>query len=119
MAGVKFVADMTPEDLHQLARHVAKETGFAVHASGGLSFEAKMGNFTLSMIVGAFVAYCDFKVEVDAYDDGAELVLTRNTPWWTGAIGISRTKSWAKTLGDNIKKEVERSGYRVVKEKEF
>ncbi|MBX9678570.1 MAG: hypothetical protein K2X38_07380 [Gemmataceae bacterium] len=120
MAGVKFVADMSPEDLHQAARHVAKETGFAVHASGGLAFEAKKGNFTLSIVAGALVAYCDFKIVVEPYDDdGAELILTRNTPWWTGAIGLSRTKSWAKTLADNIKKEVERSGFQVLKEKEF
>jgi len=120
MAGSKFVTDMPPEDLHKLARHVAKETGFACHASGGLSFEAKRGNFALSLLVGAFVAYCDFKIVVEPYDDdSAELILTRNSAWWTGAIGVGRTKSWATTLIDNCKKEVERSGYHVLKEKDF
>lgn len=119
MAGTKFVADMTPEDLHEMARFVAKETGFACHSAGGLRFEAKRGNLALSILFGAFIAYCDFTIEIEPFDDGAELVLTRNTPWWTGAIGVSRVKSWAKTLGDNLKKEVERSGYRVLKEKDF
>jgi hypothetical protein len=119
MAGLKFVVNMPPEDLHQLARHVAKENGFAVHPSGGMSFEAKRGNFALSVVAGALVAYCDFKVVIDPYDDGAELILTRNSPWWTGAIGVNRTKNWAQSLADWIKKEVERSGYQVLKEKEF
>ena len=107
MAGWKLEVDLGQSKLFKIAKRVATEEGFHVVEIDDYHFEAKRGSLPLSIFFGAWVAYCDFKVEVEAFDDATDLALTRNNPWWTGLIGISRCKSWAKHLVDEIAKEVE------------
>jgi hypothetical protein len=107
MAGWKLEVDLGQSKVFKIAKRVAKEEGFHVVEVDDYHFEAKRGSLPLSIIAGALVAYCDFKIEVEAYDDATDLVLTRNTPWWTGVLGVSRVKNWAKHLVDEIAKEVE------------
>src|SRR5262249_28814621 len=45
--------------------------------------------------------------------------IERNTPWWTGVIGVSRVKSWAKSLADEIEDEIEHQHGRVYGRQEF
>jgi hypothetical protein len=119
MAGLKFTTDLDAESLYKIAYRRAQDMGFTVREAGESAFTAKSGNMALSIAVGALSVYCDFRLSIEEYDDGNELVLERNTPWWTGMIGVSRVKNRANELMKNIKDEVELRGGRILREKEF
>jgi hypothetical protein len=119
MPGLKFTCDLDAEALYKIAFRRAQDLGFTVRAADDRAFVATSGSLPLSFVVGAFVAYCDFRVDVEEYEDGNELVLERNTPWWAGMIGVSRVKAKANQLVQNIKDEVELRGGKVTREKTF
>ena len=119
MPGLKFTTDMDADALYKIAFRRAQDLGYTTRGLGDNAFAATMGNMPLSVVVGAFVAYCDFRVDIEEYEDGNELVLERNTPWWTGMIGVSRVKSKALELVNHIKDEVNLRGGKVKREKEF
>jgi hypothetical protein len=75
----------------------------------------------LSIFVGAFVAYCDFEIEIEEgrHEEDVDIVINRNSPWWTGIIGIGRVKSRARELAEAIGDGIHRKGYRVRREREF
>jgi hypothetical protein len=119
MAGFKLLTDLDAGKLYKVARRVARDMEFAVDTRGDYAFGAGKGNLVLSIVLGAFIAYCDFHVTVEEDDHASELIIERNNPWWTGMIGVKRTKNRAKELADAIADAIEDEGGRVLKEKEF
>jgi hypothetical protein len=119
MAGFKLQTDLGSERVIKLARRVARDLEFSVQTRDDYSFGATKGNLILSIFVGAFIAYCEFEVSVEDDDDGCELIIERNSPWWTGIIGVKRTKNRAQELADAIGDAIEDAGGRVFGEKEF
>ena len=119
MAGIKLVTDMDAKTLFKLAYREAQDKGFTVAKLGNGEFTAKRSNLALSIVLGAFVAYCDFHIAIEDCDDETELVLERNSPWWTGIIGVQRVKSWAKDLVKTIGEAIVDEGNEVIREKEF
>ena len=119
MAGIKLVTDMDAKLLFKIAFREAQDKGFAVEKIGDRRFTARKSSMAVSILLGAFVAYCDFVVAVEDYDHETELVLERNSPWWTGVIGVHRVKSWATDLVKTIGDSIEDAGNRVIREKEF
>ena len=70
MPGLKFTTDLDAGALYKIAFRRAQDMGYTVRAIDDRSFTAAMGNAALSVVAGAFVAYCNFRVAVEAYDDG-------------------------------------------------
>lgn len=121
MAGIAITTDMEPKKALRLARDVARDLAFTVNMVDEWAFSATKGNLALSIFLGAFIAYCDFEVEVQEgkYESEVDIVITRNSPWWTGAIGVHRVKTRAKELATHIADAIEDDGCRVIKEREF
>src|SRR3954452_23411583 len=117
MPGLKFTTNLDGETLHKLAFRRAQDLGYTVRATSDRVFSATMGNVALSVL--ALASRCDFRVSVESYDDGNELVLERNSPWFLGTIGVARVKSNANDLFKAIKEEVLKRGGKITNEKEF
>ena len=113
--------DMDRDDALKLAKHVARDLEFEVESLGKRTFRAQQGSLALSIIVGAFVAYCDFEIEIveSRREGNIDIIINRNSPWWTGFIGIGRVKGRARELAEEIGDSIDRKGYRVRREREF
>ena len=117
MAGLKFTTNLDADALYKLAFRRAQNLGYTVRAAGDQAFTAASGSVALSVL--AVSSYCDFRVSVEKYADGNELILERNTPWLLGVIGVARVKNKANDLMKNIKADVVQQGGRVLQEKEL
>lgn len=119
MAGHKIVTNLDATAAFQLARKVARDLDFRITRRDDLSFSAEKGNLGLSIFVGAFVAYCNFQITVEERRDESAIFIERNSPWWTGVIGVSRVKSRVKDLAAAIADAIEDEGGKVLDEKEI
>ena len=117
MPGLKFTTNLDGEALYKIAFRRAQDSGYTVRTTGDRAFAATMGNMALSIL--AVSSYCDFRIGVEKYDDGNELVLERNSPWLLGTIGVARVKSNLQDLCKSIKEEVVQRGGKVTNEKDF
>ncbi len=112
MAGVDFVVRGAEEEVLATVGEAARGEEFAVAMEPDGRLAARRGNFALSIVLGAFIAYCDFKFTLaPAGSDTVRLSLVRNNPWWTGLIGISRVKKAATRLADAVQRAL---GPRVI-----
>ena len=100
MAGFDFVMQGTAEQSLNAVRAAAQAEQFEVSTAPDGRLSAKKGNFGLSIVFGAFIAYCDFTFATTAEGSNTRLTMTRNNPWWTGLIGISRVKKAATRFAD-------------------
>jgi hypothetical protein len=121
MAGFFLLTDMEPAKVRKAVARLGRRLGFAVHQPEDWEFELTQGNLLLSIFLGAFIAYCDFRVTINEgrREGTVEIEIERNRPWWTGWLGVSRVKKRAKQLADELGDEIEDLGCRVLKEKEF
>jgi phytoene dehydrogenase-like protein len=119
MAGHKITTDLELEAAFKLVRRVARDLDFRVDpGEDEYSLTAQKGNFALSIVVGALVAYCYFQISVEERKGRTAIFLERNSPWWTGMIGVGRVKGQAKKLAEAIAEAIEDKGGRVLDEKE-
>lgn len=105
MAGFDFVIEGNATDALEAVRAAAQaeQYEFAQFAEGKAT--AKKGSLGLSIVLGAFIAYCDFKFTTEPAGSGlVKLGMTRNNPWWTGLIGINRVKNAATRYADGIER---------------
>ncbi|MBX3460167.1 MAG: hypothetical protein KF696_09450 [Planctomycetes bacterium] len=115
MPGTLYVTNMPPDRLKHLAIHVAGGMEYGVQDIGPWSLSVGKGSLAASIFVGAFVAYCDFKVHISALPDGnTQLLLERNSPWWTGLIGVGRVKRKAVELADAYGNNILTQGFQVL-----
>lgn len=120
MPGTAYITNGDPNMLRDVAIHVAGQMGFGVQPEGAYRLRVQQGNLAASIFVGAFVAYCDFTVDITTHaDNTAHLVLQRNTPWWTGWIGVSRVKGKARDLADAYGNELHRVGVPILQRNDF
>jgi hypothetical protein len=121
MAGHIIITDLDEKAALKLARDVARELDYNVERTDEFTFHATKGNLALSIIVGAFVAYCYFTIEINPgkYAGEVEIIINRNSPWWTGVLGVNRVKKRAKELAEEIADAIEKDGGKVVREKDF
>src|SRR5262245_50178422 len=106
MAGYILLTNLHPEDADGMVRKAARRLDFDVDEIEPGEFQLTKGNFLLSLLLGAFIAYCKFQGTICRKGDDTEITLTRNSPWWTGAIGVSRVKSRAKELADEFEESL-------------
>ena len=120
MAGHQFSVNLPVKTVAKVTKEVAGESQFRVDETDLFNFHLLKGNFAVSLLAGAFIAYCDFAVELEDDEEGGTMfTLHRNTPWWTGLIGVSRVKTAAKKLADEIAEELEDSGGIVIHQEDF
>ena len=146
MAAILIVTNAPPEHLRDTAVGVARSLNYDIAplfdgpqdlaqpvgtsngqlaqpfgvAATGWSHSARQGNLALSIFFGAFVAYCDFKLNVVFPGDGtSHLILERNKPWWTGAIGLSRVKGRAVDLANAIHNALGQAGFAILDRREI
>lgn len=120
MPGTAYITNGDPGALMDVAIHVAGGLGYGVEETAPGTLSVKQGSFVASLFLGAFIAYCDFKVVVHSPGDGsAHLVLERNSPWWTGVIGVNRVKKRARELADAYGNELVARGVPIVSRNEF
>lgn len=120
MPGHAYITHADPNLLRDVAIHVSGQLGYGVEPRGPASLRVTQGSLTASIFVGAFIAYCDFAVDVVSHADGTHhLVLQRNTPWWTGWIGVHRVKNRARELADAYGNELYRLGVDILQRNDF
>ena len=114
MAAILIVTGADPLHLRDTALGVAQSQGYEIARLDEWSHSARQGNLALSIFLGAFVAYCDFKLNVVFPGDGtSHLILERNSPWWTGVIGVNRVKGRAVDLANAIQTAIGQSGIAI------
>ncbi len=118
MAGITIVTDLDPKAALKTVKSVAKGLGFAVYRVDDWELQVQKGNLVASIFLGAFIAYCNFQVFVEETRSRVKIVIERNTPWWTGFIGIGRVKTMAKNLADLVEDDIEDQGGKVYTRKE-
>ncbi|MHC4839842.1 MAG: hypothetical protein ACYTDT_02635 [Planctomycetota bacterium] len=120
MAGHAYITNGDPNVLREIVCAMSPASGFSVEEVGPFQFKVRKGNLAASIFVGAFIAYCDFDVSVTAHADGTQhLVIQRNSPWWTGVIGVNRVKKAASALADAFGNEILRLGIQIFQRNDF
>ena len=109
-----YAVDVRDDDLLDAAARAAERAGYEVEdVEDGL--RVRKGTLFVSVLVGAFMLYVDFKVVVErSKRDEWALDIEWDTPWWTGLIGVERTRSAAGRFANAIEDRVERVGGEVV-----
>jgi len=120
MAGSSIVTDLEYNTAIKLVGSVARDEGFAVERVEDDELQLRKGNLALSIFLGAFIAYCNFKIIFHPEKGNrVEIEMNRNSPWWTGIIGIGRVKSIFKKLVNAIEDEIEDAGARILSSENF
>ena len=121
MAGTIITTELTRKQALKIARKVARDCDYALESLSKCSFRAKQGSLTASIFLGAFIAYCNFELEIQdsRYEGEVDIVLNRNSPWWTGLIGVGRVKNRSRELASAIARSIHRGGNRVINKREF
>lgn len=115
MPGHTYVTTAAPEVIERIALDAAGRLGFTIETEAPGRYVVRKGSLVASIFVGAFVAYCDFRVWVAvAPDNTSHLVIERNTPWWTGFLGVSRVKTRALELADACGNAMFASGVQIL-----
>jgi hypothetical protein len=118
MAAITLVTDLEPDEAVDTVRAVARDLGFEVFREDDWELRAQKGSLAASIFLGAFVLYCNFQIYIEEKRGDIAITIVRNSPWWTGLIGISRVKSMFKKLADLIEDDIEDQGGRVFSRKE-
>lgn len=120
MSGIRIAVQTTPELLLTHAGQAAESLAFTVGSAGPQTLQLRKGSLGLSIFLGAFIAYCDFRATVQVLGNGlSQLTLERNKPWWTGVIGVSRVKGKAAELVDVLQRGLASQGLNVAGREEF
>lgn len=115
MPGHAYATTAAPDLLERIALDTASRLEFTIETEGPGRFVARKGNLAASIFVGAFIAYCDFRLIITVAPDGtSHLVIERNTPWWTGFIGVNRVKNRARELADACGNALLQAGVQIL-----
>jgi hypothetical protein len=103
MPGIVLVTNMDASGAAAIVRKAASRLDFQVKEVADGEMELRKGNLAASIVLGMVVAYCNFHVSIRRKrDDTVEITIDRNSPWWSGTIGVSRVKNKVKELADEI-----------------
>lgn len=114
--GNLIVTNAPADRVRHIAHEAARFQGFGVAPAGEWSFELSQGSLFVSILLGAFIAYCKFQLHITSAPDGNTVVtLIRNKPWWTGVIGVKRVKKKADGLGAGIVSGLQQGQFSVLR----
>ncbi len=120
MAGSAIVTNLDLQTSMKMVGSVAKDMGYSVSRVEDDELRLKQGNLAASIFLGAFIAYCDFKVifQPKIHICG-DIEMNRYNPWWTGLIGVGRVKNMFKKLVDAVEDEIEHAGGQILNSENF
>src|SRR5262245_19439421 len=116
MPGILLITSLDAATALDAASDVGRRLGFSVRRAGNGELSVQRGNLAASILFGAFIAYCDFHV---AIEQNGKIIIERNSPWWTGFIGVSRVKSWAQGYADELQRAITDQGGKIINREEF
>lgn len=116
MGGLKLLTNCDADTLYKTAFRRAQNLGYTVREVGLRAFSAKSGNVLTKLLMAS---HCDFRIDVETYPDGNELVLERNSPMLSGMLVRGRIKGLARDLMTAIKEDVAAAGGEILRESEF
>jgi hypothetical protein len=122
MAGTKILTKHDARACLKLAWRSAQDLGYALTPIDdcSLRFTATKGSAVVGFLAGPLAPYCRFQISVESYGDANELVLEKNSPWFTsGAVGVSRVNRQADELLNAIVCAIERDGGTIQERREF
>jgi hypothetical protein len=120
MAGFALSTNAPPLHVRDTAVNCAASMGFAVVPETDWAFRASKGSTLAGALLGAFIPVCRFRLSVTSSPDGmTHLQVERNSPWWTGAVGIRRVKNRARDLTTAIGSALSSQGAMVQPPREF
>lgn len=120
MAGFALSTNAQPLHVRDTAVNCASGMGFAIIPETDWTFRASKGNMVVAVLAGAFVPVCRFRLAITSSPDGmTHLQVERNSPWWTGAIGIRRVKNRARDLTTAIGSALSSQGVMVQPPREY
>jgi hypothetical protein len=120
MPGRIIVTDMKANLSRKLMLRVARNMGFSVTELDAWEYQLRRGSFGWSLFLGAVIAYCNFRVNFGQGDDHqVEISIERNSPWWTGMLGINQVKSWCKRFAEALAEAIEDEGGEILEENQF
>jgi len=116
--GVKIFTELPAKRTYVTARKVGHSQEFTLKDTGETSFVATKGSWFVSLFVGTFKPYCEFKVSVvDHEGKFCEITLERNGH--KVEAKDSAIKQRAKEFVNSIIAGILGAGGKVLKEKEF
>jgi hypothetical protein len=98
----------------RIVRETAANSGFRVSYLGPGEIILEKGSFLLSIFIGALAPYLHFRVRVTPSPDAYHISFERNTPWWTGILGVMSCRSQFQTLTTAVASAVYFHGGQVV-----
>jgi hypothetical protein len=114
MPGFSIGTDLDEDRAIAAALEAARGLGFAVAPVTGREFLARRGSLFKSLLLGPFAPYCKFRVSAVCLEDGAsEVVVQRNTPWWTGFTGLRKVDVAALRLAEAVAEALTTAGGNV------
>ena len=116
MAGIALISNLETATALDIASDVARHLGFSVRRVGNGELTVQRGNLAASIFFGAFIAYCDFRVYAEP---SGKITIERNSPWWTGVIGVNRVKNWANSYADELQRAIAGQGGKIINREEF
>jgi hypothetical protein len=119
MAGFILTADLSKDKALPAAARAAHAEGFDLQHTTEWDFLARRGSLPLSLLMGPFVAYCNFHVSVLDHPQGVQIVVQRNFPWWAGWSGVRGARRAAQKLADAIDAALEASGGKTLDRQEY
>jgi hypothetical protein len=115
MPGLVMLTDLEREPALSAAARAARDLGFDIQHVTDREFLACRSSLGMSLLLPPFTPYCKFRVSVlEAVEAGVELVLQRNSPWWTGFFGLRGVKTWFDKLAGATEQAVESAGGKVL-----
>ena len=117
MAGIKLLTKLDPQTCLKIAWRMAQDLGFSLTPldESARRFSATKG----SILAGPFAPPCHFEISVASYSDANEIILEKNNPWLTGAIGVGKVNRQAEDLISAIAAAIEKEGSTTLERKEF
>jgi hypothetical protein len=119
VAGFILTADLDKDQTLWAAARAAHAQGFDVHHHTESYFTARRGSLPASLLLGPFVAYCNFAVSVLEHPQGVQVVVQRNFPWWAGWSGVRGARSSAEKLANAIDAALVESGAKILDRQEY
>ena len=115
MNGAFIITAASPEFAQKTLETEAAFLGYRVTRLDTNSVRLKKGNLIVSIFIGAFVAYCNFQVNILTNAQGQTQVdVYRNTPWWTGVIGVGRVKKACHLLAIRLVQVLQDDGHEII-----
>lgn len=114
MPGFIIGTDLDEDRAIAAALDAAQRLAFAIQPVTGREFVARRGSLFKSWLLGPFAPYCKFRVSAVALEDGAsEVVVQRNSPWWTSYTGLRKVDAAALRLAEAVAKALTAAGGNV------